>query len=150
MLSIRKAVVFMALGVMLLGMASVGFAGQQRKSEPRQREITGRFGAPEMILRGPVMSVNQNAGFIVVRKGAGKQAEEIPIEVDSKTVLSRAGKGVKIDAVKPGDTANVRYSGRPGDVAKMIEVTPGKGMREGKPAMKKAVRATGRATPAKR
>jgi hypothetical protein len=143
MRSIRQAVVFIALGSMLFGLASVGIAGQQPKAQPRQPEITGRFGAPEMILQGPVVSVNPSAGFIVIRRGAGRQAEEIPLEVDAKTTLARAGKKANIGEVKQGDRVKVRYSGRPGDVAKMIEVTPGKGMPAGRPAAKKPMPARG-------
>jgi len=143
MRSIRQAVVFIALGSMLFGLASVSTAAQRPKAQPRQPEITGRMGAPEMILQGPVTSVNPSAGFIVMRRGAGRQAEEIPLEVDAKTTLSRAGQKATIAAVKPGDRVKVRYSGRPGDVAKMIEVTPGKGMPAGKPAAQKPMPARG-------
>lgn len=143
MRSIRKAVVFIALGGMLLGMASLSVAAQQPKPQPRQPEITGRFGLPEMVLQGPVISVNPGAGFIVMRQGVGRQADDIALEVDAKTTLSRAGQKAKIEAVKPGDWVKVRYSGRPGDVAKMIEVTPGKGAPAGKPAAKKPMPAKG-------
>ncbi|MBI3326700.1 MAG: hypothetical protein HYZ81_08365 [Nitrospinae bacterium] len=150
MLNIRKAIVFLALGVMLVGAVGVSVAAQRPTAQPRQPEITGRMGAPEMILRGPVVFVNQAGGFIVMRKGVGRQAEEVPIEVDAKTALTRAGQRVKIDTVKPGDMVMVHYAGRPGEVAKMVEVTPGKGMGGSKPAMKKMKPAAGKPAPVTR
>jgi len=132
MVSVRNVAVFIALVGLLLGLASVGEAAHQRKSQARQRgagerEMTGRVGAPEMVLRGPVASVDPNVGFLVMRKGSGSAAEEIPIDVENKTTLMRAGQRVSLDAVRPGDLVTIHYSGQPGDVAKTVDVTPGKG-----------------------
>jgi hypothetical protein len=80
-----------------------------------------------MILRGPVASVDPNVGFLVLQKGSGSAAEEIPVEIDAKTTLMRAGQRVSLDAVRPGDRVTIHYSGQPGDVTKTVEVTPGKG-----------------------
>jgi len=129
---ILKATVFIALVGLLFGVASAGTASQPAKAQPRQAEITGRVGAPEMVLREPVISVNPSAGFILIRHGAGQQAEEIPLEIDSKTTLTRGGQRVSIDAVKPGDSVRVHYSGRPGEVSKTVEVSPGKAAPAGK------------------
>ncbi len=142
MVSIRRVVVFCAVVGMLFGLASVSAAAQQRKAQPRQAEMTGRMGAPEMVVRGPVTSVTPASGFIVVRKGGGKEPEELPIEIDSKTTITRGGQRASIDAVKPGDMVTVHYTGSPGDVSKMVQVTPGKGTpagkrAKGKPAAKK-------------
>lgn len=134
---ILKVTVFIALVGMLFGVANAGTPSQPRKPQPRQAEITGRVGAPEMVLRGPVISVNPSAGFILMRQGAGKEAEEIPVEVDSKTTLTRGGQRVSIDGVKPGDSIRVHYSGRAGEVSKMVEVFPGKAMPAGKKPTKK-------------
>ena len=54
-------------------------------------------GAPEMILQGPITAVSPATGFIVMRHGGGKDAEEIPIDVDTKTTLTRGGKKISID-----------------------------------------------------
>ena len=137
MVSIRKVVVHLAFMGLVVGVAHVSGAAQPQKAQPRQPEMTGRMGNPEMILRGPVIAVNAAAGFIVVRHGAGKEAEEIPVEVDSKTSLTRGGQRATVDAVKPGDSATVHYSGSPGNVAKMVAVTPGKGAPAAKPAKAK-------------
>jgi hypothetical protein len=132
MVSIRNVAVFIALAGLLFGLASAGEAAHRRKSQPHQRgtgqrEMTGHVGAPEMILRGPVASVDPNVGFLVMQKGSGSAAEEIPIDVDYKTTLMRAGQRVSLDAVRPGDRVTIRYSGQPGDVTKTVDVTPGKG-----------------------
>jgi hypothetical protein len=88
-----------------------------------------------MVLRGPVVAVDSNVAFLVVREGSGKDAEEVPVEVDAKTTLTRAGKKVSLTEVKPGDRATVHYAGREGDVSKSIEIAPGS------PAAQKAKRA---------
>jgi hypothetical protein len=125
MVSFRKVAVFMAFTGLILVLVSVADAARHGRASSGQREITGRIGAPEMVLRGPVVSVSPNVGFLVVRMGAGKDAEDIPVEVDSKTTLSRAGKRVSLNEVKPGDRVMIRYSGSAGDVSKMVEVAPG-------------------------
>ncbi len=150
MVSVRNVAVFIALVGLLFGLASVGEAARHKKSQPHQRgtgqrEMTGRVGAPEMILRGPVASVDPNVGFMVLRKGSGSAAEEIPVEIDAKTTLMRAGQRVSLDALRPGDRVTIHYSGQPGDVSKTVDVNPGKGaavkakggkrMRAGKRAM---------------
>ena len=132
MVSVRNVAVFIALVGLLYGLASMGEAAHRRTSQVRhrgagEREITGRVGAPEMVLRGPVASVDPSTGFLVMRRGAGSAAEEIPVEVDAKTTLMRAGQRVNLDAVRPGDRVTIHYSGQPGDVAKTVDVTPGRG-----------------------
>jgi len=82
---------------------------------------------------------------MVLRKGSGSAAEEIPVEIDAKTTLMRAGQRVSLDALRPGDRVTIHYSGQPGDVSKTVDVNPGKGaavkakggtrMRAGKRAM---------------
>jgi hypothetical protein len=62
-----------------------------------------------------------------MRRGAGSAAEEIPVEVDAKTTLMRAGQRVSLDAVRPGDRVAIHYSGQPGDVTKTVDVSPGRG-----------------------
>jgi hypothetical protein len=146
MVSIRNVAVFIALVGLLFGLASMGEAAH-RKAQPHQRgtgqrEITGRLGAPEMILRGPVASVDSNVGFLVLRKGSGSAAEEIPVDVDNKTTLMRAGQRVSLDAIRPGDQVTIHYSGQPGDVTKTVDVTPGKGA-PGKAMRAKGAKSTG-------
>src|SRR5919108_1842489 len=142
MVSVRNIAVFIALVGLLFGLAGVGEAAQHRRSQVRhrgagEREITGRVGAPEMILRGPVASVDSSTGFLVMRRGTGSAAEEIPVEVDAKTTLMRAGQRVSVDAIRPGDRVTIHYAGQPGDVTKTVDVSPGRG------APAKAVRAKG-------
>jgi hypothetical protein len=84
-----------------------------------------------MILQGPVLQVSPATGFIVIRHGGGRDAEEIPIEIDSRTTLMKAGKRASIDEVKTGDRVKISYTGSPGDVSKMIDVSGGPGMRAG-------------------
>ena len=141
MVSVRNVAVFIALVGLLFGLAGVGEAAH-RRAQPRQRgagqrEITGRVGAPEMILRGPVASVDSSTGFLVMRRGTGSAAEEIPVEVDAKTTLMRAGQRVSLDAIRPGDRVAIHYAGQPGDVTKTLDVSPGRG------APAKATRAKG-------
>jgi hypothetical protein len=135
MVSFRKMAVFIAFAGLMMVWVSLADASQHGKPASKQREITGRMGAPEMVLRGPVVSVDANVGFIVIRHGAGKDAEEIPVEIDAKTALTRAGKKVGLSEVKPGDRIAVHYSGQAGDVSKMVEVAPGSPARAGKRPM---------------
>ena len=122
MVSFRRMAVFIALAGLMVGLVSIADASQHGRSQPAQREITGRVGAPEMVLRGPVVSVDPDVGFLVVRLGAGKDAEEIPVEIDARTTLTRAGKKVGLSEVRPGNRVMIRYAGQPGDVSKMVEV----------------------------
>jgi hypothetical protein len=139
MLSFRKVAVFIALAGLMFGLVSVADAAHtrsHRKSKARSvsegAEMTGRRGAPEMILSGPVASVSPSTGFIVIRHGAGKNAEEIPVEIDNKTTLTRAGGRESLDQLKAGDRVRISYAGSPGDVTKTVEVTGGPGGRTGK------------------
>jgi hypothetical protein len=75
--------------------------------------------------------VSPNVGFIVIRHGAGAGAEEIPVEIDSKTSLMRGGQRASLDAIRPGDRVRVEYSGSPGDVSKQVQVNPGAAARTG-------------------
>jgi hypothetical protein len=132
MVSVRKVAGLVALVGLVLGLASVTDASQHRRSQPRgEREITGRVGKPEMILQGSVVSVSPKDGFIVLRHGRGAGAEEIPVEIDSKTSLMRGGQRASLDAVRPGDRVRVEYSGSPGDVSKQVQVNPGTAARTG-------------------
>jgi hypothetical protein len=130
MLSFRIVVVFIALVGLMFGLGSVADASSHQRERTRSRdpgvEITGRRGAPEMVLQGPVVSVSPATGFIVIRQGTGRNAEEIPIEIDSKTSFMRAGKRASLDEIKTGDRVKVRYSGGPGDVTKTVDVMAGR------------------------
>jgi hypothetical protein len=97
-----------------------------------------------MILQGPVASVYPAVGFIVIRHGAGRNAEEIPIEIDNKTTFMRAGQRLSIDQVRAGERVKVTYAGSPGDVTKTIDVTGGPSTRA------RARRAPGRSMPSGR
>src|SRR5690606_19408958 len=114
---------------LIVGLISVADASQHQGARSGQREITGRVGAPEMVLRGPVVSVSPDVGFLVMRMGSGRDAEEIPVEIDARTTLTRAGRSASITDVQPGDRVVVRYSGSPGDVSKTVEVAPGRATR---------------------
>jgi hypothetical protein len=132
MVSVRNIAGLIALVGLVLGLASVTDASQHKKSQPRgEREVTGRVGKPEMVLQGTVASVDPRVGFIVLRHGAGSRAEDIPVEIDSKTTLMRGGQRASIDTVKPGDRVKVMYTGSPGDVSKRVELAPGTAMRTG-------------------
>jgi hypothetical protein len=138
MVRFRKMAVFIAVAGLMVGLGSIAEASQHGKPRAGEREITGRVGKPEMVLRGPVVSVDANTGFFVVRLGAGKDAEEVPVEIDAKTTLTRAGKKVSLTEVRPGDRVMIHYSGQAGDVAKLVEVGPGspaRPARAGKRAM---------------
>jgi hypothetical protein len=137
MANLRNVAVYLACaGLMcgVAGLADVAHAASHRQTRGQGTEITGRQGKPEMILSGPVASVSPGTGFIVIRHGAGKTAEEIPVEIDSKTTLTRGGSRVGIDEVRVGDRVRVSYSGSPGDVMKTVEVMGGPSMRSGRPA----------------
>jgi hypothetical protein len=66
-----------------------------------------------------------------MRYGAGKDAEEIPIDVDYKTTVMRGGKKISLDEIRVGDRIKVSYTGQPGEVGKTVDVTGGPGMRAG-------------------
>jgi hypothetical protein len=134
MVRFPRVAVLIAFAALTVGFVHAVDAVQHRKAPAGQREITGRIGAPEMVLRGPVVSVEPNVGFLVIRHGAGKDAEEIPIEIDAKTTLRRGGKSVSLSEVRRGDRVTVHYSGRPGDVSKVVEVAPGAPARAGRPS----------------
>jgi hypothetical protein len=131
MVSVGKIAGFIALLGLVLGFASVAVAAHGKPHARGEREITGRVGKPEMALQGSVASVSPNVGFIVIRHGAGAAAEEIPVEIDSKTSLMRGGQRASIDTLRAGDRVKVMYSGSPGDVSKRVEVSPGPAMRTG-------------------
>jgi hypothetical protein len=136
MLSFRKVVVLIALVGLMFGLAGVADAAHSQshrrsRAEAGDREMRGGPGKPEMILQGPVLQVSPATGFIVIRYGGGRDAEEIPIEIDSRTTLMKAGKRASIDEVKTGDRVKISYTGQPGDVSKMVDVSGGPGMRAG-------------------
>jgi hypothetical protein len=135
MVRVRKVAGFVALVGLVLGFASVtdaAHSAQHRKSQARgEREITGRVGKEQMALQGSVVSVSPNVGFIVLRHGSGAGAEEIPVEIDSKTSLMRGGQRASIDTIRQGDRVRVEYSGSPGDVSKQVQVNPGAATRTG-------------------
>jgi len=128
MLSFRNTAVFIAVVGLMCGLVSVVNAAHtpsHRRSTSQSAEITGRRGAPEMILTGPVLSVSPTTGFIVIRHGTGKDAEEVPVEIDGRTTVTRGGSSVGVDQIQEGDRVRIRYSGSPGDVTKTVEVTGG-------------------------
>jgi hypothetical protein len=134
MVSFRKVAVFIGVLAMMLGVASLVDAAHtkaHRGTSAEPGEMRGGPGKPEMILQGPVLSVSPAAGFIVIRHGAGRDAEEIPIEIDRKTTLMRGGRNANIEDIKVGDRVKVRYSGQVGDVSKMVDVMTGPGTRRG-------------------
>jgi hypothetical protein len=138
MLSFRKVAVFIALVGLMFGLVAVADAAHTKshRSQAKARsdavEMTGRRGKPEMILTGPVASVSPASGFIVIRHGAGKNAEEIPVEIDNKTTLARGGSRMSPDQLKAGDRVRISYTGSPGDVSKAIEVMGGPSTRAGR------------------
>ena len=133
MVSFRKVTVFIGMVGLLFGIASMVDAAHTKahRQSSADPEMRGGPGKPEMILQGPVLAVHPAQGFIVIRHGAGRDAEEIPVELDSRTSLTKAGKNASIDEVRVGDRVRVRYSGQVGDVAKMVEVMGGPAMRRG-------------------
>jgi hypothetical protein len=131
MVYFRNIAVFTACAALMLAFVAVADAGTTSR-RGRSTEITGRQGNAEMILNGPVVSVSPATGFLVMRHGSGQAAEEIPVEIDSRTTLTRGGSRVSIDEVKVGDRLRVSYSGSPGDVTKTVEVVSGPSMRSRK------------------
>ena len=137
MLSFRKVAVFIALvGLMfgLVGVANAAHTRSHRRSAAGAGEVemTGRRGAPEMILTGPIASVSPASGFIIIRHGAGKNAEEIPVEIDNKVNITRGGSRLSADQLQAGERVRISYTGTPGDVSKTIEVLGGPGARAGR------------------
>jgi hypothetical protein len=141
MVSFRKVAVFIGVVGLLLSVVDLVDAAHT-KAHKRATTTTesgepttlpGRGpGAPEMILQGPVVAVSPATGFIVIRHGPGKKdAEEIPIDLDQKTTLTRGGKTISIDEVRVGDHVRVSYSGQPGEVSKTVEVRGGPAARRG-------------------
>ena len=138
MVSFRKVAVFIGVVGMLFGVSGIVEAAHTKahrsavaeSSEPTR--LPGRGpGKPEMILQGPVVAVSPASGFVVMRYGAGKDAEEIPIDVDYQTSVMRGGTTLSIDEVKVGDRIKVSYSGQPGEVSKKVDVMGGPSMRSG-------------------
>jgi hypothetical protein len=134
MLRFRNVAVFIGLVGLMFGLAGVVDAAhtrahRQARAEAGDREMRGGPGKPEMILQGPVTQVSPAVGFIVMRYGAGRDAEEIPIEIDSRTSLMKAGRRATIDEVRTGDRIKVSYSGQAGDVSKMVDIMAGPSMR---------------------
>ena len=133
MVSFRNIAVFIGVVGLLFGVASMVDAAQRapRRAGAEAEEMRGGPGKPEMILQGPVLSVSPGTGFIVIRHGAGRDAEEIPIEIDRQTTLMRGGRSANIDDISVGDRVRVRYSGQVGDVSKTVDVLSGAGRRRG-------------------
>jgi hypothetical protein len=140
MASFRKVAVFIGVVGLLLSVVGVADAAHTpahkrattttESGEPTR--LPGRGpGKPEMILQGPVLSVSPATGFVVMRHGGGKDAEEIPIDVSQQTTLTRGGKRIGIDEVRVGDRIRVSYAGQPGDVSKTVEVMGGPAARRG-------------------
>jgi hypothetical protein len=137
MLGFTKVTVFMALVGFMLGLTAVADAAhssQHKRAKAVEsgdpERLPGRGpGASEMILRGPVMSVNAASGFIVLQHGTGKNAEEIPVELDNKTNIVRAGRKLTIDEIKVGDRVKISYTGQAAAVGKTVDVTSGPAMR---------------------
>jgi hypothetical protein len=142
MVSFRKVAVLIGVVGLLFGMASMVDAAhtkshaktqasaQSKADEMNPSRLPGQGpGKPEMILQGPVTAVSPAAGFIVMRHGAGKDPEELPVDIDYKTTLMRGGKKISIDEVKVGDRIRVSYTGQPGEVSKMVDVMGGPSMR---------------------
>lgn len=146
MVSFRKVAVFLGVVGFLFGVVSTVDAAHtkaHKKSSVESAEMRGGPGAPEMILQGPVLAVSPAAGFIVLRHGAGKDPEELPVDIDYKTTLKRGGKNINVDEVKVGDRIKVSYTGQPGDVSKMVDVMGGPSMRAGSSKARGTRRSTG-------
>jgi hypothetical protein len=146
MASFRKVAVFIGVVGLLFGLASLADAAhtpahkraQAESSDPER--LPGRGpGKPEMILQGPVLAVSPESGFVVMRHGGGKDAEELPINVDYRTSVMRGGKKISLDEIRVGDRIRVSYTGQAGEVGKTVDVTGGPSMRAGS----KARRSTG-------
>ncbi len=136
--SFQKVAVFIGVVGLLFGAASLADAAHtkshaktqaaaQSKDDPMNpTRLPGQGpGKPEMILQGPVLAVSPAAGFIVMRHGTGKDPEELPINIDSRTTLTRGGKTISLDEIKVGDRIRVSYTGQPGEVSKMVDIMGG-------------------------
>jgi hypothetical protein len=154
--SFRKVAVFIGVVGLLFGVTSMADAahtkshaktqaGAQSKADMENpTRLPGQGpGAPEMILQGPVLAVSPAAGFIVMRHGTGKDPEELPINIDSKTTVTRGGKTISLDEVKVGDRIRVSYTGQPGEVSKMVNILGGPSMRPGSSKASGTRRGTG-------
>jgi hypothetical protein len=117
------------LMVGLTGMVDAAHTPAHKGSAGDPGEMGRGPGKPEMILQGQVLAVSPAAGFVVMRHGGGKDAEELPVDVSHQTTLTRGGKTIGIDEVKVGDRIRVNYYGQPGDVSKKVEVLGGPSMR---------------------
>jgi hypothetical protein len=144
MVSFRKVAVFIGVVGLLFGVVGIVDAAhtkshaktqagaQSKADEMNPSRLPGQGpGKPEMILQGPVLAVSPATGFIVMRNGAGKDAEELPISLDHKTTAMRGGKTISIDEVKVGDRIRVSYTGQPGEVSKTVDILGGPSMRAG-------------------
>jgi hypothetical protein len=134
MVSFRNIAVFIGVVGLMFGVVSMVDAAHTRahkRAIAEPGEMRGGPGKPEMILQGPVLSVSPGTGFIVIRHGAGRDAEEIPIEIDRQTTLMRGGRSANVDDIRVGDRVRVRYSGQVGDVSKTVDVVTGAGTRRG-------------------
>jgi hypothetical protein len=125
-----KVTVFIALVGLMVGLAGVADAAHTKshrasRADLEEERMRGGRGAPEMILRGPVVSVDPAVNFIVIQHGAGKGAEEIPVEIDSRTTLMKGGKRINIDEVRKGDRVKISYTGQVADVSKTIDIASG-------------------------
>ena len=139
MASFRKVAVFIGVVGLLWSVVGIADAAHTKahksaraaeSSDPST--LPGRGpGKPEMILQGPVLAVSPGTGFIVMRHGASKGAEELPVDVSHQTTLTRGGKRISIDEVKVGDRVRVSYAGQPGEVNKTVEVMGGPAARRG-------------------
>jgi hypothetical protein len=133
MMNFRTVAVFIAVVGLIFGLAGLADAAHTKAHKKAAKAESGEPttlpgrgpGLPEMILQGSVLAVDPRVGFIVMRHGAGRDAEEIPVETDNKTTLMRGGKKIGVDEVKVGDRVRVSYTGQPGDVSKMIDVMTG-------------------------
>ena len=82
MVSFRKVAVFLGVFGLLfsvVGIVDAAHTKAHKKSSAESGEMRGGPGKPEMILQGPVLAVSPATGFIVMRHGASKDAEELPI-----------------------------------------------------------------------
>jgi hypothetical protein len=132
MVSFRNVAVFIGVVGLMFGVASMVDAAHtkaHKRSSAEAGEMRGGPGKPEMILQGPVLSVSPEAGFMVIRHGVGRDAEEIPVEIDRKTTLMKGGRSASINDIRVGDRVRIRYSGQVGDVSKMVDVIGGSGGR---------------------
>ena len=146
MVSFRKVTVFIGVVGLLFGVTSIVDAAHtkaHKKSSAESGEMGRGPGKPEMILQGPVLAVSPATGFIVMRNGAGKDAEELPISLDHKTAVMRGGKTISLDEVKVGDRIRVSYTGQPGEVSKTVDIMGGPSMRAGSSKASGTRRGTG-------